>query len=212
MKAKVLFLLKFILARFATKSRYKIVRGYFHRKTYSYFNDTQLTDDFQNDVYKAAKKYAERSGYKTILDMGCGSGFKLMKYFLSYDTVGIDVAETVRFLKDKYPTRTWLTTDESLSVKADMVICSDVIEHVLDPDQLLKKILSFSPKTIVISTPDRKLLDMSDYFGPPRNSHHIREWTFNEFREYLSDHVKIIDQVIINYDQKTQMAICEPKR
>ncbi len=212
--SRVLFILKCILSRFSTRRRYKIVRGYFHRTRHRYFDDTRYTDEFQNEVYALARDYCESHRCRTILDIGCGSGFKLMKYFSAYDTIGIDVPRTVSFLREKYPSRLWLSSDEITSVQKsiDMVVCADVIEHVPDPDHLLKTILSFSPKTVIISTPDRKLRDLSDYFGPPGNSTHLREWTFHEFAEYLAEYFEIIRHEISNYAECTQVVVCKPKQ
>ena len=44
--------------------------------------------------------------------------------------------------------------------KADLVIASDVVEHLVDPDEMLQFISRIGPKFVVISTPDRDLLDL----------------------------------------------------
>ena len=84
---------------------------------------------------------------------------------------------------------------DSTPKQADMVICADVIEHVDDPDELIEFIKKMNFKHLIISTPDRNLLHSKlgrSITGPPVNKHHIREWTFDEFAEYIGEHFDII--------------------
>jgi 2-polyprenyl-3-methyl-5-hydroxy-6-metoxy-1,4-benzoquinol methylase len=77
----------------------------------------------------------------------------------------------------------------------DLVICADVIEHVKNPDELIHFIIKMDPEHIVISTPDRDLLHEKlgrSQTGPPGNTHHIREWSFDEFENYISRNFNII--------------------
>lgn len=73
------------------------------------------------------------------------------------------------------------------------LICSDVIEHVEDPDQILAYLEAIRPEQIVISTPDRDEIKLDTQDGPPRNIHHVREWTHDEFVAYLSSRFDIVD-------------------
>jgi len=53
------------------------------------------------------------------------------------------------------------------------------------------------PEHLVISTPDRGLLVKllgRDNSGPPKNPYHVREWNFNEFKNYISQFFKIVEQ------------------
>lgn len=196
------------------KPTYKIKRGYIHKKEYNYFDDTSNTDKWQLEVYTKAKEYAEKDNYNFIIDYGCGSAFKLMKYFESNDTIGIDVSPTYEFLKEKYPTRNWLNFGDfdMNSLSADIVICSDVIEHVLNPDDLLNNIKKIkNVKYIFISTPDRNLVPTEKY-GPPFNPTHIREWSFEELEEYVGSHFNIIEHLVSNKSQWTQLIIAENKK
>ena len=48
----------------------------------------------------------EMHRFSTVYDIGCGSGFKLIKYLGHYETVGFDVEPTVSFLAGaEYPLR-----------------------------------------------------------------------------------------------------------
>lgn len=188
---------------------YYIREDYRPRLDNEAFDDTPNTDLWQNDVYQLAHELATAYGFRTVLDIGCGSGFKLMKYFRDFTTCGVEVEPTLSWLKEQYPDRLWMTLGE-VSLAYDMVICSDVIEHVADPDALLESIKRARPKRIVISTPDRLMLKC-DQMGPPNNLSHVREWSFTEFSLYLYDHFDVITHYICNEEQCTQVAVCELK-
>ena len=137
-----------------------------------------------------------------------------MKYFKEYKTIGLELGINLKFLNKKYPLRTWLESDFDINpkIKTDVLICSDVIEHIVNPDDLIKYIKKMKFKYLVLSTPDRDLVyeDGSEFLnGPPRNLAHIREWSFDEFKEYISKHFKIIDHRVTNMGQSTQTIICQ---
>jgi hypothetical protein len=85
-----------------------------------------------------------------------------------------------------------------------------VIEHVLDPDELMNFIVSLSRDWLIISTPDRGRLYRpfsGHQFGPPGNLHHLREWSFDEFRKYIERFADVKQHVITNEHQATQMIV-----
>lgn len=45
--------------------------------------------------------------------------------------------------------------------------------------------------------------------GPPRNKHHVREWTMPEFAKYLSSRATILRHFISNKSQWTQCAVLD---
>lgn len=205
-----------------TSENYFIKKGYIARNSYTHHDDIPLKDEFQNEVYFAAYELAKEQEMERIADIGCGSGFKLLKYFGDLDTTGFEIEPTLTALRKMYPFNHWSLSDFSRQLKGpsacyDMVICSDVVEHVLNPDDLLNWINNqFNFKYLVISTPDRDQLIhvwTDSYYGPqtqsgpPVNQAHVREWSFSEFEKYISQYFDIVshfhckgefyDQVII---------------
>ncbi len=171
---------------------YFIKPDYIARTEYCHFDDTSCTDGYQNEVYLAAFQLAEMIGAQSIGDVGCGSGFKLLKYFKERKTVGFEIEPTLSFLKERYPDREWMLSDfgQMVEEKLDVVICSDVIEHLTDPDQLLNWMGQLDFNYLVLSTPDRDQLiyiqqDEQCLVGPPLNPAHVREWSFAEFETYV---------------------------
>ena len=70
-----------------------------------------------------------------MADYGCKSGYMLMKLLSKYETVGLEIEPTLSFLKERYPTRTWLngSSIEGVDLNFDPVICSYVFDHLDDP-------------------------------------------------------------------------------
>jgi len=184
---------------------YFIKPEYYHRDHIVFFDDTTNTDNYQNEIYRYAKEIFVKNNYNKVLDIGCGSGFKLVKYFNENESVGSDLQPTVNFLRQKYPTRRWETYDFNAVVTDpfDLVLCVDVIEHVLDPDVLVKFIQNLNFKKAIISTPERDRMGHHTHRnGPPINPCHVREWNYSEFFNYMSSNFKVIEHpVFANHDQ-----------
>lgn len=194
-------------------SKYEIKKGYFHREEYTHFSDIGARFEGQKEVYETALRIAKDNNLKSVVDIGCGSGYKLINLFSNdYDTTGIEILDTYTYLKNNYKDHNWLN-GEKLNydeISADLIICSDVIEHVVDPDILLKNIKKIKgTKFICISTPERLLARGWFDYGPPRNWTHTREWTGKEFRKYISNHFSIISHQITNFNEKTQLIVCK---
>lgn len=201
-------------ARVGRPENYYIHDGYNHRTQISYYDDTVSSDEWQLEVYQFAREICNREGLKSVCDIGCGSGFKLMRFFNDLKTIGMDVPETVDFLRKRWPGRLWIESNfrDLPSFSIQMAIASDVVEHLLNPNDLLSYISHLQPEYIVLSTPDRNLLRVGSHNGPPLNTAHIREWSFAEFDAYVSSHFTIEDHFISCASQGTQCVLCKPVR
>lgn len=196
----------------AIHNNFFLKKGYVSRTQYNQFDDTSWTDEFQDGVYRHARTLTDRYNHQSILDVGCGSGYKLLKYFSHLSITGMEVEPTLSWLKSQHPLHQWLPSDFSSpsNVLPDLIICADVIEHLLDPNQLLLYLKSFSFKHLVISTPERDSVQLMQtgflHEGPPQNSCHIREWSFNEFNAYLSTHFLIVDHFLVQNPSEPRAA------
>lgn len=172
--------------------RYCIKENYEHRESVPHFDDTPFTDEFQWHVYQQAHEWTYKI-VDNVIDVGCGSGHKLLHFFGSLRTIGIDVPVTVQWLRQKHYDRTWAEAGERprFSSGQTLVICSDVIEHVERPDEFLDYLRSLHGDYYVLSTPDRDLVDAGISDGPPRNPHHVREWNHDELVEFVSNYFTI---------------------
>jgi 2-polyprenyl-3-methyl-5-hydroxy-6-metoxy-1,4-benzoquinol methylase len=138
----------------------------------------QLADRFveskpivhQPDVYPLAALLAARLGCDTVVDIGCGGGGKLADLHPRFRIVGFDVAQNIDFCRASYSFGTWIERDlerpEAIPLGPDVlqravVVCSDVIEHLVDPGHLLRNLRGMlgSAPLCVLSNPRR---DQSD--------------------------------------------------
>ena len=157
----------------------------------NHFDDSENHNDkWQKEVYVYANEIMKKNNFKKIIDIGCGSGYKLIKYLSEFETVGYETEPCITFLREKYPNNKWINSgnpSESFNnfddKNCDLIMSSDVIEHIVDPDELIKYMKSFSCKYFLISTPCLEVL-INNFgrkrFDPPVNKAHVREWTFNE--------------------------------
>ena len=117
--------------------KYFINSAYVSRVDNEHYDDTNNTDEFQNDVYNKALDIVKKNDLITIADVGCGSGYKLIKYFgdkSRYKTIGLEIEPTLSFLRDKYPYYEWESSDLHSPPpidKIDIIICSDKIKNII---------------------------------------------------------------------------------
>ena len=183
-----------------TDSRlYCIKPGYRHRPAPEYFVDILEERDnivWQPDVYPEAARIAKSLGSLRVVDIGAGSGAKLARMHPEFELVGLDFGPNLDMCRERYPFAEWrqhdLESDEPLPVSAEemtgsVVICADVIEHLIRPERLLDKLLAAleHADALLLSTPERDRTRGADDLGPPPHYCHVREWNLEEFGELL---------------------------
>lgn len=175
--------------------------GYAQRTVPEYFDDDP--DDgitWQPDVYPFAAAVAAANGCDIVIDLGCGRGGKLKSLYDQHPDwtfIGVDIGSNIDWCRQNLPFGSWLTadlescgelplTDEVLA--RAVVICSDVLEHLVCPEvaaDLIGSMLRRGAKAAVLSTPARELRAGAAHPGPPRNTSHVREWASREFCAFL---------------------------
>lgn len=173
---------------------YGIRDGYKHRLTPAYFVDNQPDGKtWQPYVLPIAAYLGRKAGVNSLVDIGCGRGEKLIYFEHDFYITGIDYGENFEYCQSHYHTGLWLECDLEyqspvLPPMRNVVVCSDVIEHLKNPYPLVGSLMgeSYLDNIIVISTPDRQRLYGYDHPGEPSNPHHVREWTLAELRSWLA--------------------------
>jgi hypothetical protein len=189
---------------------YAIKRGYLHRSKTLIYHDNTQTDEWQREVYEFAAELAEKKQLETLIDIGCGSGYKLKKYFNKIEFAGVETEKSFDFLKTNYPANKWFEYKDPYwkNFPATLVLCCDVIEHVPNPDSFMRALLEIkTAEFFIISTPDRQLVQGDYPYGPPKNEAHYREWTQKEFRTFIGRYLIISEQFISNMEQGTQVIV-----
>jgi SAM-dependent methyltransferase len=196
------------------QGHYRIKRGYLHRAEVLPHDDLGMKDEFQKEVFERAAQIMREHSFHRVIDIGCGSGFKLVQYLGEWDTIGIDLGSTVSVVRQKYPDRKWFEAETAHypMLETDLIICADVIEHVPEPDLLLQDITSIrSWKILLLSTPERDHKRGWYHYGPPPNPSHYREWSRREIIQLLTPFVSIESAELINFDQSTLLVTCSRK-
>jgi hypothetical protein len=186
--------------------------NYRHRENPAHFDDRNMRDEWQNDVYAFARSRCKRDD--RVLDFGCGSGFKLMKYLSGHKTLGYEIEPSLSHLREMYPDREW-SGEYPPRFVGDVLICADVIEHMQDPSHLMRKLADSGLREIILSTPALDILveqGRSPRLGPPNNESHVNEWTVLEFNSYVSMYLHVMDHIVMNAaKQSTQVILARPK-
>lgn len=197
-------------AKMQPRSLFSIKAGYHHAGSAESFDDTGSKDEWQRSVYAFAASLAQKLDRASIIDVGCGSGYKLVHLLNAYDTTGIEIEPAYSWLLQKYPTRKWLlfdTTDPSM-LRADIVICSDVIEHLKNPDDLMNFLKKMQFRYLILITPERDAVAGKGDYGPPENTFHFREWNAVEFRAYVQGWFRVEEQHVFDDKSVTQVVVC----
>jgi len=149
---------------------------------------------YQYHVYQLAAQVAKQNDLTLIADVGCGPGTKLIRFFPPpFEIHGFDLQEAIEICRSRQTHGTFTAIDLAEPEHDgkgygpfDLVICADVVEHLVNPRVLLSYLRTLGNKdtTYVISTPDRTRLHGRDALSPI-NPEHIREWNASEFPAFV---------------------------
>lgn len=158
---------------------------------------------FQYHVYRACRDELRKRPSARLLDLGCGPAIKTREHLYPYaDSVTlVDQSSLKQQLTSLIPDATIFSADldkplDSLlktllsrGIQFDVIICADVIEHLLHPDYCMTLIRdSLAPDGVAfISTPERDILRGTQCTSSPHPAH-VREWNSAELKQYLSGH------------------------
>jgi SAM-dependent methyltransferase len=97
--------------------------------------------------------------FDSVLDVGCGQGSFLQELLTEFPTTrpgGIDVSsEAVELARAKVPKGQFWVLDiekEGLEESFDLVVCSEVLEHIPDDVSALKNLYRMTKKYLLVST------------------------------------------------------------
>ena len=149
---------------------------------------------YQRHVYAWAARLVRARSLNSVLDAGCGPGTKLASQIATVcaDVEGIDQASAIAAARQRGTPGVLREIDlEACDGVAawrtfDLIVCADVVEHMLDPDPLLwlLKRLSHERTLLLISTPDRARLHGRACMSCDKPEH-VREWAEAEFLAFL---------------------------
>lgn len=145
---------------------------------------------------------------KTIFETGCGEGHVISHiYYKLYNNKDVkcfasDISEKViKQAQIDYPEINFMSKSiyDIEKNDYDLVIASEVLEHLEKPELALKKVIDISNKYIFVSVPNEplwRILNMlrGSYLKSFGNTPgHIQHWSISSFKKFLlQENVKII--------------------
>ena len=133
-------------------------------------------------------KYAKRIVFRSVLDVGCGNGtlLKEISKLAPGNLVGVDLSEyIVDRNKESFSGIRFHAMDISrnaLKEKFDLVICSEVLEHLEGVDLALQNLHKMCGRYLIITVPTGPIFPIDKEMG------HIRHYKPHELVVSLRQH------------------------
>lgn len=161
-----------------------------------------LIDNFYKALFAEVKKRKP----KTVLDVGCGEGFtleRLRKQNIGEKLEGVDFLKTaIEIGKKAHPElhlKEGTIYDLPYKDKSfDLVICSEVLEHLEDPKKALSELERVAKKHIVLSVPNEPWFMLANFLRGKNWSRwgndieHINHWSSKGFKKFVETKFKVL--------------------
>ncbi len=131
-----------------------------------------------------------------VLDLGCGEGHILEMLPSSYEKYGADISKTALKLvnhKNIHTKLCDLNKEFPFDMKFDFIICSEVLEHLINPSNVLENVKKHLTKDglFLVTTPNviqwRHRVSMLFGKFPNYDKTHIKFWDLDNFTELLKN-------------------------
>src|SRR3989344_28255 len=179
---------------------------------------TQTTDNYRkhttsnpiqklliNNFYNALLSEAERLQPDSVLDVGCGEGFtleRLRKRNIGKKLKGVDFLKTAIEIGKKERPDLDLRVGNIYEIPFkdntfDLVICSEVLEHVEHPEKGLAELVRVAKHYCLLSVPNEPIFMASNFLRGKNWSRlgndieHIQHWTTWGFQKFVGEKLKI---------------------
>lgn len=152
---------------------------------WSQWEDMKKYGPMSRWIRKLIHKLVDHLDYQTILDVGCGEGAELEQFKHQGKTIsGSDFSLTgLEMARKKFPESDFFFLDLTKGLpdqkKYDLVICSEVLEHVTDLETSIDNLCSLSNNYIVITGPLGRMRPCETYVG------HLRNLNLNQLENSL---------------------------
>lgn len=148
-----------------------------------------LIKNFFNDFTSLIKNLE----IEDVLDVGCGEGFtlnKLKEEGIGKSWQGVDFEEeAIKIGKKVYPNLQLKQGNiydlEYKNSSFDLVVCTEVLEHLEEPEKGLREILRVSKKYVILSVPNEPLFYLFNYTQWGKDIGHINKWSKNKFVKFI---------------------------
>jgi len=166
-----------------------------------------------NKFYSSLISLAKPLKAETILDAGCGEGFtmdKLLKNEVGKKIEGVEYSKDAITLGKKLFPRLTIKQGSVYDLpykdnSFDLIICTEVLEHLETPAGTLKEILRVSKKYLIISVPNEPLFMLSNFvrgknlFRLGNDPGHINHWTIFSFQKFIKKNGIKIKKILLPF-------------
>jgi len=143
----------------------------------------------------------------TVLEFGCGEGLFLKEVgergVVFDDYVGLDLREdALAAARALHPYGRFERADlfqwSAPVAGFDLVIASQVLEHLPDPGRALNRLVELCSGQLLLTVPLEpwfrilNLLRGRDLRRLGNHPEHVNLWTFSRFREFVADHAEVV--------------------
>lgn len=131
----------------------------FWNDSLDFSNEIKEKGPVSRNLQNLLSRMIKRIKFKSVMEVGCGQGARLgyvskLRPNASYS--GLDISEAaIKGARKNYPKFSFSVLDiekKSKSSKYDLVLCMDVVEHIVDDQKALVNIRKMTGKYLILST------------------------------------------------------------
>jgi SAM-dependent methyltransferase len=140
------------------------------------WDDMKRYGPFSRHLRRIIKEMLRPMKFESVLDVGCGQGSFLQELQFDFPNIrpyGIDISSTAVELARKRiqngQFRVVDITSDFLGSRYDLVVCSEVLEHIPDDLRALENLKKMTAKYLLVSAPQGRMRQFESQVGHVRN-------------------------------------------
>jgi len=140
------------------------------------WDDMKKYGPFSRHLRRIIKQIIRPLEFESVLDVGCGQGSFLAELQAEFPGIkprGIDLSPSaIKLARERVPGGRFAVMDiseQALNEKCDLVVCSEVLEHIPDDIIALRNLRKMTGKYLLISTPQGRMRQFEKQVGHVRN-------------------------------------------
>ncbi len=163
-----------------------------------------MSKNIENEHLKRYQYVLQFVKNKNVLDIACGAGYG--SYLLAAEgnansVIGVDMdADAIRYGNHRYKNDKIVrhiadATHFTHSIKFDVIVCFETIEHIKDYQGLINNLYNNLNVggLLLISSPITKITNTN-----PNNPYHVIEWNFYDFQNLFLEKFKVKEILLQN--------------
>jgi len=162
-----------------------------------------LIDNYYIVLLDTAKRLKPTS----VLDAGCGEGFTLSHFEeknIGKNLEGVDFLSTAIKIGKKLHPKLALKQGDIYKLpykdsQFDLVLCTEVLEHLENPEKALKELKRVTKKYIILSVPNEPLFMFGNFIRGKNvkrwgnDVEHINHWSTSAFEKFVAKEFTVED-------------------